>query len=72
MSLGQLGKCISLLKRAGVTQAVMAGQVKHTKLFADIVPDLTLLGVLMRLQGAEHRRADRRRSPTCCATTASS
>jgi DUF1009 family protein len=27
----------------------MAGQVKHTKLFADIVPDLTLLGVLMRL-----------------------
>jgi hypothetical protein len=28
-----------LLKDAGVTQAVMAGQVKHTKLFADIVPD---------------------------------
>lgn len=49
ISLGQLGKCISLLEDAGVTQAVMAGQVKHTKLFADIVPDLTLLGVLMRL-----------------------
>jgi hypothetical protein len=49
ISLGQLGKCISLLKDARVTQAVMAGQVKHTKLFADIVPDLTLLGVLMRL-----------------------
>jgi DUF1009 family protein len=49
ISLGQLGKCISLLREAGVTQAVMAGQVKHTKLFADIVPDLTLLGVLMRL-----------------------
>ncbi len=49
ISLGQLGKCISLLKDAGVTQAIMAGQVKHTKLFADIVPDLTLLGVLMRL-----------------------
>ena len=43
-------QCISLLKAAGVTQAVMAGQVKHTKLFADIVPDLTLLGVLMRLK----------------------
>jgi UDP-2,3-diacylglucosamine hydrolase len=28
----------------------MAGQVKHTRLFADIMPDLTLLGVLMRLQ----------------------
>ena len=51
VSLGQLGKCISLLKAAGVRQAVMAGQVKHTKLFADIVPDLTLLGVLMRLKG---------------------
>ena len=50
ISLGQLGKLISLLKDAGVTQAVMAGQVKHTKLFADIVPDLTLAGVLMRLK----------------------
>ena len=50
VSLGQLGKCISLLKGAGVTQAVMAGQVKHTKLFADIVPDMTLMGVLMRLK----------------------
>jgi DUF1009 family protein len=50
VSLGQLGKVISLLKEAGVTQAVMAGQVKHTKLFADIMPDLTLAGVLMRLK----------------------
>ncbi len=50
VSLGQLGKCISLLQGAGVTKAVMAGQVKHTKLFADIVPDMTLLGVLMRLK----------------------
>jgi UDP-2,3-diacylglucosamine hydrolase len=50
LSIGQLGKCISLLKSAGATQAVMAGQVKHTKLFADIVPDLTLAGVIMRLK----------------------
>jgi DUF1009 family protein len=50
ISLGQLGKCIATLKRAGVTQAVMAGQVKHTKLFADIIPDMTLLGVLARLK----------------------
>jgi DUF1009 family protein len=28
----------------------MAGQVKHTKIFANIVPDLTLLSVLMRLR----------------------
>src|SRR5688572_23416499 len=50
VSLGQLGKCISTLKNAGVSQAVMAGQVKHTKLFTDVVPDMTLLGVLMRLK----------------------
>jgi hypothetical protein len=48
ISIGQLGTCISLLKDAGVAQAVMAGQVKHTKIF-DIKPDMTLLGVLMKL-----------------------
>ena len=50
VSLGQLGTCISLLKEARVTRTVMAGQVKHTKLFADIIPDLTLVGVLTRLK----------------------
>jgi UDP-2,3-diacylglucosamine hydrolase len=50
VSLGQLGKCISLMKGAGVTRAVMAGQVKHTKLFADIIPDMTAIGMLMRLK----------------------
>jgi DUF1009 family protein len=48
ISLGQLGACIDVLKSAGVSQAVMAGQVKHTKLF-DIRPDWTLGRVLMRL-----------------------
>ena len=48
ISIGQLGTCISLLKDAGVSQAVMAGQVKHVKLF-DLRPDLTLGKVLMRL-----------------------
>jgi len=33
-----------------VTQAVMAGQVKHVKIFSGIVPDLTLLSVLTRLR----------------------
>jgi len=50
VSLGHLGKCIAVLRAARVTQAVMAGQVKHTKVFAGIVPDLTLLSVLMRLR----------------------
>jgi hypothetical protein len=50
VSLGHLGKALAILKDAGVTRAVMAGQVKHAKIFANIVPDLTLLSVLMRLK----------------------
>ena len=50
VSLGQLGTWMGILKKAGATQAVMAGQVKHTKLFSDIVPDMTAVGVLMRLK----------------------
>jgi DUF1009 family protein len=50
ISLGQLGSWMAVLKEAGVTQAVMAGQVKHTKLFSDIVPDMAALGLLMRLR----------------------
>ena len=50
VSLGQLGRCIELLKAAGVSRALMAGQVKHTKLFAGVVPDATLLSVLRRLR----------------------
>jgi len=50
VSLGHLGKCIKVLKNAGVAQAVMAGQVKHAKLFSGIVPDLTLLSVLTKLR----------------------
>ena len=50
ISLGELGKCISLLKTAGASHAVMAGQVKHTKIFAGgIVPDAKFLSVLMKL-----------------------
>jgi DUF1009 family protein len=50
VSLGHLGKCISLLKQEGASRAVMAGQVKHVKIFSGIVPDLTLLSVLTRLR----------------------
>lgn len=49
VSLGQLGRCIAVLEGAGVTRALMAGQVKHTRIFSGIVPDLTLLSVLRRL-----------------------
>jgi DUF1009 family protein len=50
VSLGHLGQCIKVLKAAGARQAVMAGQVKHAKIFSGIVPDLTLLSVLMKLR----------------------
>jgi DUF1009 family protein len=50
ISLGELGTCIRLLKEAGATHAVMAGQVKHTKIFAGgIVPDWTFISVLRKL-----------------------
>lgn len=48
--LGQLGKAITFLKSEGVTEAVMAGQVKHVKIFGDVMPDFTLLSVLMKLK----------------------
>jgi DUF1009 family protein len=50
VSLGHLGKCLKILKAASVTQAVMAGQVKHVQIFSGIMPDLTLLSVLRRLK----------------------
>jgi DUF1009 family protein len=49
-SLGHLGKAIAILKADGITQAVMAGQVKHVKIFSGIMPDMTLLSVLTRLK----------------------
>ncbi len=49
LSLGQLGKAIEILHRAGASEAIMAGQVKHKQIFSGIVPDLKLMGVLARL-----------------------
>ena len=49
VGLGQLGKAIELLRRAGAREAVMAGQVKHRQIFSGVVPDLKLMGVLARL-----------------------
>lgn len=49
VDLGALGTCIATLKRAGVTRAVMAGQVKHVKLFGGVAPDPTLLSAMRGL-----------------------
>ncbi|MGC4080708.1 MAG: UDP-2,3-diacylglucosamine diphosphatase LpxI [Vicinamibacterales bacterium] len=50
VSLGKLGTWVGLLEKASVTHALMAGQVKHTKLFSDIVPDMTALSLLTRIK----------------------
>jgi DUF1009 family protein len=50
ISLGQLQRCVDVLREAGVTHAVMAGQVKHVKIFSGVLPDRLLLGVLLRLR----------------------
>lgn len=50
VSLGHLGKCIKILKEARVTEAVMAGQVKHVQIFGGVIPDLTLLSLLTKLR----------------------
>lgn len=50
VSIGQLGKCMKLLAAENVTHAVMAGQVKHARLFSPgNVPDLLFLKVLKQL-----------------------
>jgi len=49
VSLGELSKAIDLLHQEGVTQAVMAGQVKHNKIFSSIRPDWRLAKLLFSL-----------------------
>ncbi len=49
VSLGELSKTIELLHQEGVTQAVMAGQVKHNKIFSAIRPDWKLAKLLFSL-----------------------
>jgi DUF1009 family protein len=49
VSLGELSRTIELLHEEGVTQAVMAGQVKHNKIFSAIRPDWRLAKLLLSL-----------------------
>jgi DUF1009 family protein len=49
VSLGELSRAIELLHREGVNRAVMAGQVKHNKIFSSIRPDWKLAKLLMAL-----------------------
>lgn len=49
VSLGELSRAIELMHEEGVKQAVMAGQVKHNKIFSSIRPDWKLAKLLMSL-----------------------
>ncbi|MGA3292351.1 MAG: UDP-2,3-diacylglucosamine diphosphatase LpxI [Candidatus Acidiferrales bacterium] len=49
ISLGQLSRGIELLHQEGVKHAVMAGQVKHNKIFSSIRPDWRLAKLLLAL-----------------------
>ena len=49
VSLGELSKAIELMQREGVKRAVMAGQVKHNKIFSAIRPDWKLAKLLFSL-----------------------
>lgn len=49
ISLGDLSKLIEILKREGITEVAMAGQVKHVKIFSSIRPDWRLAKLLMSL-----------------------
>jgi hypothetical protein len=49
LSLGELSKLIEVFKAAGVTEAIMAGQVKHKQIFSSIKPDWRLAKLLLSL-----------------------
>jgi DUF1009 family protein len=49
VSLGELSKAIEFMQGEGVKRAVMAGQVKHNKIFSSIRPDWKLAKLLFSL-----------------------
>ena len=50
ISLGALSTLIAILKKEGITEVIMAGQVKHTKIFSAIRPDWRLIKLLASLR----------------------
>jgi DUF1009 family protein len=50
LSLGELSRLIEVFQTEGVTQAVMAGQVKHKQIFSSIRPDWRLAKLLLNLR----------------------
>lgn len=50
IKLGQLGKIVKTFQKAGVTEAIMAGAITKTKLYAKALPDLKGLSLLTKLR----------------------
>ncbi len=50
LGLGELGKLIQVFKDAGVRKAIMAGQVKHARIFGPSVADSTMMRMLSGLK----------------------
>jgi DUF1009 family protein len=50
LSLGELSRLIETFQREDVTEAVMAGQVKHKQIFSSIRPDWRLAKLLLNLR----------------------
>ena len=49
VGVGQLGKMLRFFKDEGVSQAIMAGQVRHVQIFSSSIPDLRMVRMLLRL-----------------------
>jgi DUF1009 family protein len=49
ISLGELSRLIEILKNEGISEVMMAGQVKHAKIFSSIRPDWRLVKLLATL-----------------------
>ena len=50
ITIGQLGRLIEILKSEGITEVIMAGQVKHVSIFSSIRPDWRLARLLASLR----------------------
>src|SRR6202453_160331 len=50
LSLGELSRLIETFRQEGISQAVMAGQVKHKQIFSSIRPDWRLAKLLLNLR----------------------
>ena len=50
LRIGELGKLIRVFRKAGISKAIMAGQIKHAQIFGSGIPDLAMLKMLIGLK----------------------